>query len=117
MRAQQRAFDVFRRRYNEERPHQALDGVVPDELHVPSTRLFVIDPPDPTYPPDWETRRVTRNGAASWQRGPLALGSALAGELVGIKPIDHDRVEFYFGPVLLGLMVMSRWHSESFSFR
>ena len=30
------------------------------------------------------------------------LGGVLAGELVGIKPIDHDRVEFYFGPVLLG---------------
>ena len=74
MRAQQRAFDLFRRRYNEERPHQALDGMVPDELHVPSTR----------------------------NRGPLALGGVLAGELVGAKPIDHDRVEFYFGPVLLG---------------
>ena len=58
--------------------------------------------PDPTYPPDWETRRVTRTGAVSWNRGPLSLGGVLAGELVGIKPIDHDRVEFYFGPVLLG---------------
>ncbi|HUS67637.1 MAG TPA: integrase core domain-containing protein [Kofleriaceae bacterium] len=87
MRAQQRAFDVFRGRYNHERPHQALGGVVPDELHVPSTRLFVTDPPDPSYPPDWETRRVTRNGSVSWNRGPLTLGAVLGGELVGIKPM------------------------------
>ena len=45
---------------------------------------------------------MTRNGSVSWNRGPLTLGAVLGGELVGIKPIDHDRVEFYFGPVLLG---------------
>ena len=101
-RAQQRAFDIFRPRYNEERPHQALGGAVPDELHVPSTKLFVTDPPDPSYPPDWETRRVTRAGSITWNGGPLPIGQVLAGELVGIKPIDHDRLEFYFGPVLLG---------------
>jgi len=101
-RAQQRAFDIFRGRYNQERPHQALGGVVPDELHVPSTRLFVADPPDASYPPNWETRRVTRSGVVSWNRYQLALGPVLAGEVVGFKPIDLDRVELYFGPVLLG---------------
>jgi transposase InsO family protein len=102
LRAQQRAFDLFRRRYNDERPHQALGGVVPDELHVPSTRLFVADPPDPRYPPTWETRRVSRSGTVPWDRGPLLLSAVLAGELVGVKPVDHNRFEFYFGPILLG---------------
>lgn len=101
-RAQQRAFDRFRGRYNDERPHQALGGVVPDELHVPSTKLFVPEPPDPTYPATWETRRVSRHGSVAWNGAPLPLGGVLSGELVGIKPIDHDRVEFYFGPALLG---------------
>jgi putative transposase len=102
MRAQQRAFDVFRGRYNEERPHQALGGAVPDELHVPSSRRLLSDPPDPTYAPNWEMRRVTRGGTVSWDRGPIAVGKVLAGEVVGVKPIDHDKVEFYFGPVMLG---------------
>ena len=102
MRAQQRAFDIFRRRYNEERPHRALGMVVPEELHVPSTRLFIAAPPDPIYPPDWERRQVNRTGYIAWNRGPLFLGQVLAGEVVGLKPIDHNRVELYFGHVLLG---------------
>ena len=112
MRAQQRAFDIFRRRYNEERPHQALSSAVPDELHVPSTRLFVPDPPDPTYAAHWETRRVTRAGIVSWDRGPIAIGAVLAGEVVGIKPVDHDMFEFYFGPVLLGYYNPARFEQR-----
>lgn len=51
-RAQQRAFDRFRREYNEERPHEALDMQTPAAVYTPSQRA---------YPP-----RVA--GAGVWQR-------------------------------------------------
>jgi putative transposase len=102
MRAQQRAFDIFRRRYNFERPHQALGMVVPDELHVPSTKRLLAESPDVEYPAEWETRRVGATGTISWNRGQVSVGTALKHEIVGLKPIDYDRTEVYFGCVLLG---------------
>jgi putative transposase len=102
--AQQRAFDRFKQRYNEERPHQALSMAVPDELHVPSTRRFVEEPPDPSYPSDWETRRVNSAGEIHLDQLTIRLTPVLRRELVGLRPIDAIRYEIYFGPVLLGLL-------------
>lgn len=108
LKAQQRAFDRFLRRYNEDRPHQALGMAVPDELHVPSTMRFVDLPPDPTYPPTWETRRASSSGHVAWNQQQIYVGPALRGELVGFRPVDAIRYELYFGPVLLGLFDPSR---------
>jgi hypothetical protein len=108
LKAQQRAFDRFRQRYNEERPHQALGMAVPDELHVPSSALFVEEPPDPIYPPTWETRRANSGGHVGWKHDQIYVGPALRGELVGFRPVDAIRYELYFGPVLLGLLDPSR---------
>jgi transposase InsO family protein len=104
LRAQQRAFDRFRQRYNEERPHHALGMAVPDELHAPSTRRFLDDPPDPSYPPTWETLRANGAGCVTWDGESVFVGSALARELVGARPLDGIRYELYFGPILLGLL-------------
>lgn len=106
--AQQRAFDRFRQRYNEERPHHAIGMNVPDELHVPSTRLFIEHPPDPAYDPTWETRRVKNSGHLKWDGVDVFVGTALRGELVGGRPIDAIRYELYFGPVLLGIVDPTR---------
>jgi hypothetical protein len=102
--AQQRRFDRFRQQYNEDRPHNALGMVVPDELHVPSTKRFVEDPPDPSYPPTWDTRRVTSSGHVTWDDMKVFVGTALRGELVGGRPIDAVRYELYFGHLLLGMV-------------
>lgn len=104
IKAQQRAFDRYRPRYNEERPHHALGMCVPDELHVPSTKLFVENPSDPMYPPTWDTRRANNRGLISWEQDSVSVGPALRGELVGLRPLDGFRYEVYFGPVLLGLL-------------
>jgi hypothetical protein len=104
MRAQQRAFDRFRKRYNEERPHHALGMAVPDDLHAPSTKRFLDDPPDPSYPPEWETLRANGAGNVTWDGDGVFVGTALARELIGARPIDGVRYELYFGPILLGLL-------------
>ncbi|MBA2642007.1 MAG: transposase family protein, partial [Actinobacteria bacterium] len=101
LRAQQRTFDQFRRRYNEERPHQALGGAVPDELHAPSTRVFG-EPVDPTYPPGWDIQRTGNDGSVVLDRHKIALNSALRGELVALRSAGPTRVEVYFGPIVLG---------------
>jgi hypothetical protein len=40
MQAQQRRFDAFRREYNEQRPHEALQQRAPAALYVASSREF-----------------------------------------------------------------------------
>jgi putative transposase len=49
-RAQQREFDRFRRRFNEERPHEALEMATPASLYLPSPRPYPpkIDAPATT---------------------------------------------------------------------
>jgi putative transposase len=37
---QQERFDDFARIYNNERPHQALDGACPGEIYTPSARVY-----------------------------------------------------------------------------
>jgi putative transposase len=104
LRGQQRSFDRFRQRYNQERPHHAIGMAVPDELHAPSTKRFLETPPDPTYPPTWDARRATSTGHISLGGTQIFVGAALARELVGIRPLDGIRLELYFGPVMLGLV-------------
>jgi len=101
LRAQQRTFDQFRLRYNEERPHHALGGAVPDELHTPSTRVYA-DAVDPTYLPGWDVQRAGSGGSVVVDRQRIAVNSALRGELVGLRSSGPTRVEIYFGPVVLG---------------
>jgi hypothetical protein len=48
--AQQRAFDVFRKRYNEERPHQALQGRRPADVYIASQRRLADKRPRMEYP-------------------------------------------------------------------
>ena len=45
LKAQQRAFDRFRKEYNEDRPHDALGGHVPADYYEPSSRRL----PDPPW--------------------------------------------------------------------
>jgi transposase InsO family protein len=57
-RAQQRAFDLFRRRYHEERPHEALGQRPPAAFYEPSARPYRENPPRPQPPFDAEQAGV-----------------------------------------------------------
>ena len=47
-------------------------------------------------------RRVSTSGAIKFEGQSLFLSSALAGWSVGLKPIAGDRLEVWFGRLLLG---------------
>jgi putative transposase len=88
--AQQRKFDAFRRRFNKERPHEALGGGVPDQHWTQSPRRFPEHLPEPEYPAWWEVRRVCpSDGAISWHDEMVGLSQALGGERVGFEPFDE----------------------------
>jgi transposase InsO family protein len=103
-RLQQRAFDAFRREYNEERPHEALGMRTPAEVYAPSPRAFPARLPELEYPSSWTTRSVEGRGSFRWERHRVFASKALAGERVGLEPLSERFWTVWFGPVALGLL-------------
>ena len=100
-RAQQRAFGCFRREYNDERPHEALEDRTPAELYGPSCRAYPRHVPEVEYPGHYEVRRVRRKGEIKWQGQLLFVSVVLAGEPVGLEETDDGIWSLHFGPLLL----------------
>jgi hypothetical protein len=73
----------------------------PAELYRPSERQYEGTPEDLEYP-QMCSRRVSACGAIKLDGQSLFLSTALAGWSVGLKPIAQDRLEVWFGHLLLG---------------
>jgi transposase InsO family protein len=83
---QQRRFDDFVEIYNNERPHQALNGRYPAELYTPSPRLYrAPDPPE--YPFHDRTVRVTQCVRIFIGKRKINLSIVFAGQFVGIREV------------------------------
>lgn len=86
---QQERFDTFLRIYNNERPHQSLNGACPGEVYTPAARVY--RPPDePDYPFHDRTVRVTRCGRICIGKRKINLSTVFAGQLIGIREVDDD---------------------------
>lgn len=95
-RAQQRAFDRFRREYNEERPHEALGQQTPRSQYAVSPRRYPPRVPVPEYDSDMQVRGVMAGGQFWWKGARIFLSETLAGERVGFRQIDEHRSTIYF---------------------
>jgi putative transposase len=107
MAEQQRAFDLFRRDYNEARPHEAL-GLTPPAAHYePSPRTMPDRPREPEYGDDFIVRRVSASGHFNWKGGPLLLaGAPLCHHPIGLRQTDEDEYEIFYGPLLIGYLLV-----------
>src|SRR5262249_40563831 len=102
-------FDVFRREYNFERPHEALGQRPPGRFYGRSARRYprkhVVLERDPWF----HYARVNRNGAFIWDGRRIFLSTALAHETVELRATLEDDVhDIYFHDVLLGRLVCDR---------
>ena len=97
-RRQQERFDRFRREYNEERPHEALEQKPPATYYRDSPRAYPERLREVEYPDDWEVRRIGGGGQIRWCSDYVFVSHALQGERVGLEQIDdeHWRVWFSF---------------------
>ena len=102
LRRQQAAFDSFRREYNEERPHEALNQNPPARVYAPSRRDYPTRLAEPEYPESWLKRGVRSNGEIKWKGGMIYLSQALIGQWVGLKPVGDENWEAYFMSQRLG---------------
>jgi transposase InsO family protein len=113
--AQQRAFDAFRREYNEERPHEGLGGRTPAEVYVPSTRDFPERLAEVAYRAEWTTRQVRPSGQIKWKGQSVHVTQALAGERIGLEPVEDGVWMAHFAGHPLGLFDERRGRIEPLS--
>jgi putative transposase len=86
---QQARFDAFVARYNDDRPHQALDMQVPAALYTRSTRVY-RGLEDLTYPFHDATFTVTHCGRICFHGRKINLSHVLAGQNIGVTQVgDH----------------------------
>jgi putative transposase len=103
-RQQQERFDRFRKEYNEERPHEALNQRTPASCYQPSGREYPRRVPDIEYPGDWQVRRVIDGGQIWWRMDRIFVSHALAGERVGVQPIDDRYWRVWFSFYEIGVL-------------
>lgn len=102
MRSQQLKFDSFRREFNTERPHEALDQRTPAQLYQPSPRSMPVKLPALEYPDRFEVRYVSANGGIRWNKQWVNVSTTCIGEYVGLEEIDDGIWNVYFGKLRLG---------------
>jgi len=95
-RAQQREFDRFRQEYNQVRPHEALAMQTPAAVYQVSPRAYPARVPQPQYPQAMLVRSVRHKGEIRWKKQEVFLSEVLAGECVGLRPIDERWFAVYF---------------------
>lgn len=98
----QAAFDTWRKEFNEERPHQALKMRVPDEIYVPSKRIWRGTPEEIEYE-GMASRRVDQNGMFSYEGHRIFLSTALRGWNIGLKG-GEEHLEVHFSRLKLGTL-------------
>lgn len=88
----QRAFDTWRRIYNEERPHEALGLDVPSSRYTVSQTRFPERLPETEYDANDLIRRVRHDGYVSFKAHKVKLSEAFAHLDVAFRPTAIDGV-------------------------
>ncbi len=96
VRAQQRAFHRFRREYNEQRPHEALEMQTPSAVYTPSLRPYPLRVPEPEYGSALQVRRIDKRGVFSWKGEVVFVSETLIGEPIGLLLEDERFYTVYF---------------------
>lgn len=102
LRGQQRKFDLFRTRYNEERPHDGIGGQLPAQRWAPSPRPYPERIPSPEYPSHLEVRRVSTAGTFRLKGIQPFLSQALNGQDIGLEEVGDGCWSIVYYDTLLG---------------
>jgi hypothetical protein len=97
----QAALEVWRREFNEERPHEKLDDRTPAEVYTPSPRKWQGTPEQLGYP-GMMRRKVGRGGDIRVDGMEYFITTSLAGWDVGLKARENGEYDVYFARLLLG---------------
>ena len=110
--SQQARFDTFRREFNEQRPHEALDQNTPSTVYQPSARTMPAKIPPLEYPDRFEVRYVSANGGIRWNNSWVNVSTVCIGEYVGLEEIEDGVWNIYFGTLRLGRLLERKMKIE-----
>jgi transposase InsO family protein len=99
--AQQRAFTSYRTLYNEERPHDALDGTTPAAHYRSSPRAYPAQLPAIEYPGHFVVKRITGAGTFRFKERLFFLSNALDHHHVGLEEVDDGLWSVHFCHLVL----------------
>lgn len=102
LRSQQRRFDHFQKRYNEERPHEGIGDRVPASLWKPSPRQYPERIVLPDYPSHMEIRRVSHAGCFRLKSKQPFLSNALSDQYIALEEVDDGIWNIVYYSTLLG---------------
>jgi len=93
----------FQNEYNFKRPHEALNMNTPASCYRSSAKIWDGILRSPEYDrKEMEVRKVCQSGCI-WLNGKEHyIGQTLTSEYIGLKTIEGDVLEVYYGPVYLG---------------
>src|SRR5262245_17388340 len=101
-REQQAVLDVWRKTFNEERPHEALGMRIPMEVYQRSARDYDPTAVELSYPTGYLQRRVGRSGQLKIDDTRIGVSVALAGYDVGLESVAAGPYAVWFGRLCLG---------------
>jgi len=101
-RAMQQRSNRWLDRYNQERPHEALEQRTPAQLYRPRRRACPEVLVPLKYPRGWEIRRVRNSGHIKWCGRLRFVGRAFVGQTVGLKRAELHHWEVFLGRQLIG---------------
>lgn len=97
MKTQQRRFNEWREEFNHERPHESLGQTTPASHYTASPRTFPKQIAAPSYPDDYEVRRIKSRGDILWNGKMIYASQMLAGELIGLQSIGSGKWKIWIG--------------------
>jgi putative transposase len=100
--AQQERFEKWRQEFNQERPHEALNQQAPGRHYKLSSRVYGRGTKPFIYPLDYGIRRVRSNGEIRWRGNKRYVSESLVGQMVGLRELEGERWQVWFGSRLLG---------------
>jgi len=96
MRGQQRKFDRFRKEFNEERPHEALEMKRPSWVYERSQRSMPEKIETYEYPGHFLVRRVSRGGTIRMFHNQVFVSNTLQEDYVGLEEVDDGVYDLFF---------------------
>jgi len=98
----QAAFDLWRREFNWERPHEALNMRVPGKIYRKSQVKYTGEVVELEYPEEMIKRPVYCTGMICLEGQKIFLSESLQGWEVGLRPLGPSRYEAWFDHLRLG---------------
>jgi len=100
--AQQRIADLWRKQFNNVRPHEAIGMKTPADLYRPSsTRYRGVRLP--SYPRNQSVRRVTSLGCVHYAGRTIFISESVSGFEVGVRRTRQGRLAVQFYGLNLGI--------------